>query len=157
MSPELIKITKKVDSFRNVLKENGFENLECFWYSDGYYSSNWNNMSVANEKPDREESMTFWQFGFKCQNEKIKRMHLEALMPVFEDYFTFDLRYYPGGLKFGLILRGNSSGHVNIYVQLCNTTRRLRGHVLFNVNLHAFQIHRQRLCGNAHDGGDARG
>ncbi len=95
MSPELIKLTKKVDSFREVLKEHGFEKLECFWYSDGSYSSNWRDMSVANEKPDREESMSLWQFGFKSQNEKNKRIHLEALMPVFEDYFSFDLRYYP--------------------------------------------------------------
>jgi len=95
MSPELIKIIKKVDSFREVLKEHGFENLECFWYSDGSYSSNWRDMSVANEKPDREESSTHWQFGFKSKNEKFKRLHLEALMPVFEDYFTFELRYYP--------------------------------------------------------------
>jgi hypothetical protein len=95
MSPELIKIIKKVDSFREVLKEHGFENLECFWYTDGYYSSNWKDMSVANEKPDREESMSFWQFGFRSQNKKIKRIHLEALMPVFEDYFSFDLRFYP--------------------------------------------------------------
>lgn len=95
MSPELLKIIKKVDSFREVLKEHGFENLECFWYTDGYYSSNWKDMSVANEKPDREESMSFWQFGFRSQNKKIKRIHLEALMPVFEDYFSFDLRFYP--------------------------------------------------------------
>ena len=95
MSPELIKIIKKVDSFREVLKEHGFESLECFWYSDGFYSSNWRDMSVANEKPDREESSTFWQFGFKSKNEKFKRLHLEALIPVFEDYFTFELRYYP--------------------------------------------------------------
>ena len=95
MSPELIKITKKVDSLREVLKKGGFEDLECFWYSDGYYSSNWKDMSVANEKPDREESMSFWQFGFKSQHKKIKRIHLEALMVIFEDYFTFDLKYYP--------------------------------------------------------------
>lgn len=95
MSPELIKIIKKVDSFREVLKEHGFENLECFWYSDGFYSSNWRDMSVANEKPIRGESATFWQFGFKSQNQKTKRIHLEARMPVFEDYFTFELRYYP--------------------------------------------------------------
>ena len=55
------------------------------------------------------------------------------------------------------MLRGNSSGHANVHVQLCNPSRRLRGHVLFNVNLHAFQIHGQRLCGNAHDGGDTSG
>jgi hypothetical protein len=52
-------------------------------------------MSVANEKPDREESMLFWQFGFKSQHEKIKRIHLEAMTPWTEDYFYFDLRYYP--------------------------------------------------------------
>lgn len=52
-------------------------------------------MSVANEKPDIEESLTFWQFSFKSRHEKVKRIHLEALMPVFENYFTFDLRYYP--------------------------------------------------------------
>jgi len=95
MSPELIKITKQVESFREALKEHGFETLECFWYSDGFYSSNWKDMSVANEKPIRGESATFWQFSFRSQNEKNKRLHLEALMPVFEDYFTFDLRYYP--------------------------------------------------------------
>ena len=52
-------------------------------------------MSVANEKPDRDESSTYWQFGFKSQNEKNKRIYIEALMPVFEDYFRFDLKYYP--------------------------------------------------------------
>ena len=95
MSPELIKIIKKVDSFRDVLKEYGFENIECFWYSDGRYSSNWKDMSVANEKPDIEEHMSLWQFGFKSQNKKNKRIYIEALMPVFEDYFRFDLKYYP--------------------------------------------------------------
>jgi hypothetical protein len=95
MSPELIRYTRKVDSFREVLKEHGFEKLECFWYSDGSYTSKWRDMSVANEKPDREESMSLWQFGFKSQNEKNKRIYLEALMPVFEDYFKFDLRFYP--------------------------------------------------------------
>jgi hypothetical protein len=95
MSPELIKIIKKVDSFREVLKQNGFEILQCFWYSDGRYCGNWKDMSVAKEKPDIEEALTFWQFSFRSQNEKNKRIHLEAIMPVFEDYFTFDLRYYP--------------------------------------------------------------
>ena len=55
------------------------------------------------------------------------------------------------------MLGRNSSGHANVHVQLCNAPRRLSGHVLFNVNLHAFQIQIERLCGNAHDGGDARG
>jgi ASC-1-like (ASCH) protein len=44
MSPELIKLTKKVDSFREVLKEHGFEKLECFWYADGRYCGNWKDM-----------------------------------------------------------------------------------------------------------------
>lgn len=95
MSPELIKLTRKVDSFRDVLKEHGFENLECFWYSDGRYTSNWSNMSVANERPDIEEHMSLWQFGFKSQNINNKRIYLEAIMPLFEDYFRFDLTYYP--------------------------------------------------------------
>lgn len=95
MSPELIKLTKKVDSLREVLKQHGFETLECFWYCDGYYSSNWKDMSVASEKPDIEEHTALWQFGFKSQNDKNKRIHLEALIPVFEDYFKFELRYYP--------------------------------------------------------------
>ena len=62
-----------------------------------------------------------------------------------------------GGFEFGLMLGGNSGGHANVHIQLCNASRRLSGHVLFNVNLHAFQIQIERLCGNAHDGGDARG
>lgn len=95
MSPELIRYNKKVDTLRGVLKQHGFETLECFWYTDGFYSSNWKDMSVANEKPDREDRTAFWQFGFKSQNINNKRIHLEAMMPVFEDFFTFDLRYYP--------------------------------------------------------------
>lgn len=95
MSPYLIRPIKKVDSQREVLKQHGFENLEYFWYSDGFYSSNWKDMSVAIEKPDREESMTFWQFGFRSCKEDNKRIKLEAKIPFGEDYFVFDLRYYP--------------------------------------------------------------
>lgn len=96
MSPELIKLTKKVDSFRGILKQHSFENLECFWYTDGSYSSNWRDMSVANEKPvDIEGHDAFWQFGFKSKNKNIPRLHIEAIVPVFEDYFIFELRYYP--------------------------------------------------------------
>ena len=96
MSPELIRYSKKVDSFRGVLKEHGFEKLEFFWYSDGYYNARWIDMSVATEKPDSRERTNFWQFGLKSQNAKNKKIHLEAIVPVFEDYFAFDLRYYPG-------------------------------------------------------------
>jgi hypothetical protein len=95
MSPELIKINKKVDCFREVLSDHGFENLQFFWYNDGRYNALWKDMSVAAEKPDIEESLALWQFGFRSQNLNNKRIHLEAIMPVFEDYFTFELRYYP--------------------------------------------------------------
>ena len=50
---------------------------------------------VANEEPDREYHSNWWQFGFKSQNVKNKRIHLEAIIPIAEDYFTFELRYYP--------------------------------------------------------------
>ena len=95
MSPELIKYTRKVDSFRESLKKHGFKDLHFFWYSDGTYSSNWKDMSVANEEPDRGYRSNWWQFGFKSQNVKNKRIHLEAIIPIAEDYFTFELRYYP--------------------------------------------------------------
>lgn len=95
MSPELIKLSKKVDSFRAVLKQHGFEELKFFWYVDGRYNAMWKDMSVACEKPDTEECSALWQFGFKTQNKINKRIHMEAIIPVFEDYFTFDLRYYP--------------------------------------------------------------
>lgn len=95
MSPELIKLIKKVDSVRNVLEVHGFDELEYFWYRDGYYSSNWNNMSVANEQPDEEVHMSSWEFGFKSSKKDNRRIKLEALVPVAEDYFRFVLRFYP--------------------------------------------------------------
>ena len=98
MSPELTKLIKKVNSFKKVLTQNGFEELQFFWYSDGFYNSMWNNMSVASERPDREESLTMWQFGFRSQNKKHTRMHLEALIPVAEEYFVFEIRYYPNSI-----------------------------------------------------------
>jgi len=95
MSPELLLYSKKVDSVREVLKNCGFEELQFFWYSDGFYNSGWNNMSVATEKPDSEEAFTMWQFGFKSHNNIHKRLHLEALVPYTENYLRFELRYYP--------------------------------------------------------------
>jgi hypothetical protein len=95
MSPELIILTKKVDSFKAVLAQHGFEQLNFFWYSDGVYTSQWNNMTVACERPDREERSTMWQFGFKSQNKKYPRMHMEAIVPLAEDYFIFEIRHYP--------------------------------------------------------------
>jgi hypothetical protein len=98
MSPELIKYSKKVDSLRDVLKQHGFEDLEFFWYSDGFYNARWADMSVAVEEPDRKESLTYWQFGFKSLNDKIKRLWLHALhSPYYDETFSFrfELRYFP--------------------------------------------------------------
>lgn len=95
MSPEIIKYHRKVDSFREVLNQHGFETFQYFWYTDGFYNSLWKDMSVAAEKPDREERTTMWQFGFRSQNQINKRIHMEAIIPYTEDYFTFELRYYP--------------------------------------------------------------
>jgi len=98
MSPELIRYTKKVDSLRDILKQHGFENLQFHWYSDGIYSGNWKDMSVATEMPDREETMTMWQFGFRSSKEDNKRIKLEARAsepPQGDEIFIFELRYYP--------------------------------------------------------------
>ena len=98
MSPELIRYNKKVDSLRDVLKQHGFEDLEFFWYSDGFYNARWADMSVAVEEPDRKESLTYWQFGFKSLNDKIKRLWLHALhSPYYDETFSFrfELRYFP--------------------------------------------------------------
>ena len=98
MSPQLIKYTRKVDSLRHILKQHGFENLECFWYIDGFYSGNWKDMSVANEKPDREETFTLWNFGFRSSIEDNKRIKLNAIAtepPEGDEIFHFELAYYP--------------------------------------------------------------
>ena len=98
MSPQLIKYTRKVDSLRDILKQHGFENLECFWYNDGIYSGNWKDMSVANEKPDREETFTLWNFGFRSSIEDNKRIKLNAIAtepPEGDEIFHFELAYYP--------------------------------------------------------------
>jgi hypothetical protein len=95
MSTELLNYLEKTERVRMILKNHGFIDLEFFWYSDGFYNSKWSDMSVACEKPDIQDSLTIWQFGFKSQNVKNKRLHLEALIPCFENYFQFELRFYP--------------------------------------------------------------
>ena len=98
MSPQLIKYNRKVDSLRDILKQHGFENLECFWYNDGIYSGNWKDMSVANEKPDGEETFTLWNFGFRSSIEDNKRIKLNAIAtepPEGDEIFHFELAYYP--------------------------------------------------------------
>ena len=98
MSPQLIRYTRKVDSLRDVLKQHGFENLEFFWYNDGIYSGNWKDTSVATEKPDPEERMALWNFGFRSNKEDNKRIKLNAIAsepPQGDEIFHFELRYYP--------------------------------------------------------------
>ena len=98
MSPQLIKYTRKVDSLRDILKQHGFENLEFFWYNDGIYSGNWKDMSVANEKPDSEETFTLWKFEFRSTSENNKRIKLRAIAsepPEGDEIFHFELAYYP--------------------------------------------------------------
>lgn len=98
MSPELIKIIKKVDSLREILKQHGFENLEFFWYNDGLYSGNWKDMSVAAERPEPGERIAIWNFGFRSNKEDNKRIKLNAIAsepPFADELFHFELRYYP--------------------------------------------------------------
>ena len=52
-------------------------------------------MSVALDRPEDEKIYSNWQFGFKSQHKENKRIHLEAIVEVFDDYFRFNLRYYP--------------------------------------------------------------
>lgn len=98
MSLELIRYNRKVDSLRDILKKHGFENLEFFWHNDGIYSGNWKDMSVAMEKPDREETFTLWNFGFRSSKEDNKRIKLNAIAtepPEGDEIFHLDLAYYP--------------------------------------------------------------
>jgi hypothetical protein len=98
MSPQLIKYNRKVDSLRDILKQHGFENLECFWYNDGVYLGNWKDMSVSIEKPDSEETFTLWKFGFRSTTENNKKIKLHAIStepPEGDEIFHFNLEYYP--------------------------------------------------------------
>ena len=98
MSPQLIRYTKKVDSLRDILKKHGFEKLEFHWYSDGIYSGNWKDMTVATEEPDGNERFALWNFGFRSSKEDNKRIKLEARAsepPQGDEIFIFELRYHP--------------------------------------------------------------
>ena len=98
MSPQLIKYNGKVDSLRDILKQHGFENLECFWYNDGIYFGLWKDMSVSIEKPERDTTFTLWRFGFSSTSENNKRIKLRAIgsePPEGDEIFHFELAYYP--------------------------------------------------------------
>jgi len=95
MKAETIKLHKKAESLKPLLEKAGFKKLEYFWYSDGFYRGNWKDMSVAIDRPESEQHDSFWEFGFKSVDENLFRVHLEAKMGIGEDYFVFELRYYP--------------------------------------------------------------
>ena len=95
MNAETIKLHKKAESYKPILEKAGFGELYYFWYSDGSYRGYWKDMSVALDRPEDEKIYSNWQFGFKTQHKENKRVHLEAIVEVFDDYFRFDLKYYP--------------------------------------------------------------
>jgi hypothetical protein len=95
MKSETIKLHKKAESLKPLLEKAGFKKLEYFWYSDGFYRGNWKDMSLAIDRPESEQHDSFWEFGFKSVDENHFRVHLEAKIPIGEDYFRLDLRYYP--------------------------------------------------------------
>ena len=98
MNAETIKLHKKAESYKPILEKAGFGELQYFWYSDGLYTGNWKDMSVAYDRPEDEDDITrsaYWQFGFRAQHKENKRIHLEVIVPVFEDWFIFKLIYIP--------------------------------------------------------------
>ena len=94
MNANTIKYFKKAEKIQEKLREFNFHHFEYMWYTDGRYSGCWKDLSVSMDEPEHD-SYCYWQFCFRSSWSTNRRLHLEAIMPVFEDYFTFDLRYYP--------------------------------------------------------------
>jgi len=94
MKAETIKLQKKAEKIQQKLREFNFDHFEHMWYSDGRYSGRWKDLSVSLDEPEHD-SYCHWQFTFRSKWSTNRRLHLEAVMPVFEDYFTFDLKYFP--------------------------------------------------------------
>jgi len=94
MKAETIRLFKKAEKIQETLREFNFHHFEYLWYNDGLYSGCWKDMSVSMDEPEHD-SYCHWQFTFRSKWSTNKRLHLEAVMPVFEDYFEFDLKYYP--------------------------------------------------------------
>ena len=93
MKAETIKFIKKAEKIQETLREFNFHHFEYLWYNDGMYSGCWKDMSVSKDEPE-QDSYCHWQFTFRSKWSTNRRLHLEAVMPVFEDYFVIDLRYY---------------------------------------------------------------
>jgi hypothetical protein len=94
MKAETIRLHKKAEKIQEKLREFNFHHFEHMWYTDGMYSGLWKDLSVSMDEPEHD-SYCHWQFCFRSSCSNNRRLHLEAIMPVFENYFTFDLRYYP--------------------------------------------------------------
>jgi hypothetical protein len=93
MKAETIKYFKKAEKLQETLREFNFHDFVYLWYTDGRYSGYWKDMSVSIDEPE-QDSYCHWQFTFRSKWSTNRRLHLEAVMPVFEDYFVIDLRYY---------------------------------------------------------------
>jgi hypothetical protein len=93
MNANTIKYFKKAEKIQEKLREFNFHHFEFMWYSDGRYSGCWKDLSVSMDEPE-PDSYCYWQFCFRSSWSTNRRLHLKAIMPVFEDYFTFDLEYY---------------------------------------------------------------
>ncbi len=93
MKAETIKYFKKAEKIQETLREFNFHHFEYMWYTDGRYSGCWKDLSVSMDEPEHD-SYCHWQFCFRSSWSTDRKLHLEAVMPVFEDYFVIDLRYY---------------------------------------------------------------
>ncbi len=93
MNANTIKYFKKAEKIQEKLREFNFHHFEYMWYTDGRYSGCWKDMSVSMDEPEHD-SYCHWQFTFRSRWSTDRKLHLEAVMPVFEDYFVIDLRYY---------------------------------------------------------------
>jgi hypothetical protein len=93
MNANTIKYFKKAEKIQEKLREFNFHHFEYMWYTDGRYSGCWKDMSVSMDEPEHD-SYCHWQFCFRSSWSTDRKLHLEAVMPVFEDYFVIDLRYY---------------------------------------------------------------
>jgi hypothetical protein len=92
MKAETIRLFNKAEKIQEQLREFNFHHFEYMWYTDGRYSGCWKDLSVSMDEPEHD-SYCHWQFTFRSKWSTNRRLHLEAIVPVFEDYFTFDLKY----------------------------------------------------------------
>jgi hypothetical protein len=93
MKAETIRLHKKAEKIQEKLREFNFHFFEHYWSNDGVSSGAWEDVSVGCDEPDHE-AFCYWQFGFRSSWSTNRRLHLEAIIPVHEDYFVFDLKYY---------------------------------------------------------------